>query len=115
VIGTVPRVGALERLAGRVRAKPWMALALVAGLLLVAAWLGWTIYIAADRGVREGLGVLVAWPALVVAAALVSLPFVGLYLLIRQRSANSAPANEVGASKDSEPQETEQAEATETG
>lgn len=88
-----------------------MAVALVAGLLLVAAWLGWAIYVASDRGVREGLGVLIAWPALVLAVALVVLPFVGLYLLVRRLSGESAAADEPGSPEEGEP---EQARATET-
>jgi hypothetical protein len=96
-IGSLPRVGALKRLAGRVRAKPWMAIALVAGFLVVSAWLGWAIYVAAERGVREGLGVLIAWPALVVAALLVSLPVVGLYVLIRRLSGESPAGDEPGS------------------
>ena len=36
----MPRVGASGRFAGRVRTSPWLAVAVVAGFLLVAAWLG---------------------------------------------------------------------------
>jgi hypothetical protein len=80
----VPRVGALRSLAARVRANPWLAVGIAAAAILVAAWLGWAIYVASDRGVNEGLGVLIAWPAMVVALALISLPLIGGYLLIRR-------------------------------
>jgi hypothetical protein len=84
-IGTVPPVGALVRLAGRIRANPWIAVAIAAAALLVAAWLGWAIYVGSDRGANEAIGVLIAWPALVAAALIVILPLVGIYLLIRPR------------------------------
>jgi hypothetical protein len=90
VIGTLPPVGALDRFAGRVRANPWIAVAVAAAALLIAAWLGWAIYVASDRGLNEGIGVLIAGPALLLAALLVCLPVVGIYLLIRPRE----PADE---------------------
>jgi hypothetical protein len=116
-ISTVPRVGALDRLVGRVRAKPWMTVAVVAGALLVAAWLGWAIHVASDEGVNEGIGVLVAWPALLVAMVLVALPLVGLYLLILRLSGESAPDEESApATDEGQPSgEGEEAQATETG
>jgi hypothetical protein len=80
----LPRVEALRSLVARVRDNPWLAVGIVAAVVLVAAWLGWTIYVASDRGVNEGLGVLVAWPAMVAALALISLPFIGGYLLIKR-------------------------------
>lgn len=78
-------MGALDRFAGPVRAKPWMAAALAVALLLVAAWISWAVYVASDRGLNEGIGVLIAWPALLLAALLVCLPLVGIYMLIRPR------------------------------
>jgi hypothetical protein len=69
----------------RVRHNPRLAVAIGVAVLLVLAWIGWTIYVASDQGATEGLGVLIAWPALIAAAALVSLPFIGAFLLIRRR------------------------------
>ncbi len=63
-----------------------MALAVAGGVVLVAAWLAWAIHVASDRGVNEGLGVLIAWPAILAALALVSLPFIGGYLLVKRLS-----------------------------
>jgi hypothetical protein len=91
-VGTLPRVDASDQLGGgtpqglvaRVRDRPWLAVTVAAVAILVLAWIGWAVYVAADRGAREGLGVLIAWPALIAAAALVALPFIGLYLLIRR-------------------------------
>jgi hypothetical protein len=51
--------------------------------LLVAVWLGWDIYVTSDRGLNEGIGVLIAWPALLLAVLLVCLPLIGIFLLIR--------------------------------
>jgi hypothetical protein len=111
-IGTLPRVGALDRYVGRVRAKPWVAVAIVGGALLVAAWLGWAIYVASDRGLNKGIGVLVAWPALLLAAVLVCLPLVGIYHLIRPRE--PATDERVSATEERSAAEAEESQATET-
>jgi hypothetical protein len=114
LIGTVPRVGALGRFAGRVRANPWLAVAIVAGFLLVAAWLAWAIYVASDKGGNEGLGVLIAVPALLVAGLVVALPFVGVYLLIRYLAGGSTAEEETSSSDEDSAPEAEEARATET-
>jgi len=59
--------------------SPW----LIGAVLVVAVWIGWAIYVAADRGVNAGLGVLVAWPALLLLAAIVATPFVAIAYLVR--------------------------------
>jgi hypothetical protein len=109
-------VGALDRLVGRVRAKPRLVVAISAGVLLVAAWLASAIYVASDRGLNEGIGVLVAWPALLAALILIALPFVGIYLLVRwlagESGADEEEATPVGGE---EPAEAEEAQATESG
>jgi hypothetical protein len=110
-IGTVPRVGAFDR----VRARPWVAVGVVAGVLLVAAWLGWAIYVGSDQGVTEGIGVLIAWPVLVLAVVLVCLPVVGIYFLIRYISGDSTAAKKAAPSDQADPPEPEEARATETG
>jgi hypothetical protein len=109
----VARVGALDRFAGRVRAKPWIGVAMVAGTLLLAAWLGWAIYVTSDRGLNDGVGVLIAWPALLVAALLVCLPFVVIYLLVRGRE--PAPDEQRSPTAESRAAEADEAQATETG
>ena len=88
-----------------------IVLAIVAGVLLIAAWLGYAIHVASDKGFNEGLGVLIAWPALVVAAALILLPLVAIFLAIRPRA--TAPADVRG--EDGRGTEPEDAHATETG
>jgi hypothetical protein len=75
-----------EGLLATVRARPWLAVAVAGGALLMIAWIAWAVHVTTDKGVREGIGVLVAWPALVAAAALIVLPFVGVLLLARQSS-----------------------------
>jgi hypothetical protein len=39
--------------------------------------------VTSDKGAKAGLGVLVAWPALLVALALISLPCIWAFRLIR--------------------------------
>jgi hypothetical protein len=103
----VPRVGLLDR----VRSRPWLVVALAAGVLLVAVWLAGAIYVASAKGFNEGLGVLIAWPALVVAAGLILLPVVAIYWAIRPREA--APEPDAGAAEESTGGE--EAQASETG
>jgi hypothetical protein len=88
-VGEVPKLtaGAVNRALAWVRENPWITVGVVAAILLTFAWIGWAVYVAADRGAREGLGVLIAWPALLVGAALVAVPFVGSFLLIRRQQA----------------------------
>lgn len=73
----------------RVRANPWITVAIVAGALLVIAWIGWAIFVTDENGSRAGLGVLVAVPALLAAIGLVVLIFFGGYRLLRYLSGDS--------------------------
>jgi len=125
-IGTLPRVGALDRLRGstrQVRANPWLAVATAAGVLLVAAWIAFAIHVTSDKGARAGLGVLLAWPALLVALALVSLPCIWAFRLIREAHGDRgsiAGSNDSGNSEpeeahDSGGSESTRAEVTEPG
>jgi hypothetical protein len=112
-IGTLPRVGALDQLRGstrQVRANPWLAVAIAAGVLLVAAWIAFAIHVTSDKGARAGLGVLVAWPALLVALVLISLPFIWAFRLIRGARASGGS---IASSDDSGGTESE--EVTEPG
>jgi ABC-type sulfate transport system permease subunit len=96
----------LRRVPGRVRERPWIAVAIALGAILVCAWLAWAVYVSGEHGARQGVGVLVAWPALVLAAAIVALPFVGGYFLIqRLRPSDEAPTAQEGAGSDAEPDE----------
>jgi hypothetical protein len=90
----LPRVGALDRLRGangdgivdRARSNPWIVVAIAAAAILLLAWIGWAIYVTDQNGASAGLGVVIAWPALLAALALISLPFIGGYLLIKRLS-----------------------------
>ena len=91
----MPPVGALDRLraangddgfVGRARSNPRLVVAIAGGAVLLLAWIGWAIYVTSDHGARAGLGVVIAWPAMLAALAIISLPFIGGYLLIRRLS-----------------------------
>jgi hypothetical protein len=112
----LPRVEALRSPLSRVRSNPWLAVGIALAALLIAAWLAWAIYVASDRGVNEGLGVLVAWPAIVLALALISLPFIGGYLLVKRLSPESDDEAKEADEEDSGDEETtdEQDEEEET-
>jgi hypothetical protein len=99
-------VGALDQLreatgdggiVGRARSNPRWLIAIAVAAILVLAWIAWTIYVTSDKGARAGLGVLIAWPAMVAALILVSLPFIGGYLLIRYLSEGSGETASVQA------------------
>jgi hypothetical protein len=92
-IGTLPPVGPLDQRRSatgengfirRVYSSPRLVVAIAGGVVLLLAWIGWAIYVTSDQGARAGLGVMIAWPAMLAALALISLPFIGGYLLIRR-------------------------------
>jgi hypothetical protein len=114
-IGTLPPVGALDQLRGdegilqRARSNPRIVVAIAAGALLLLAWIGWAIYVTSSDGATAGLGVVIAWPAMLAALALISLPFIGGYLLIKRLSpsdvetptaAEADPSDDEGADED---------------
>jgi hypothetical protein len=72
----------------RARANPWLIVGIAAGGLLVAGWIAWAAYVTSEHGATAGLGVVIAWPALLISLVLVALPFVGLGLLIRRLRLN---------------------------
>jgi hypothetical protein len=113
-IGTLPRVGALDQLRGadggivqRARSNPRLIVAIAAGVILLLAWIGWAIYVTSENGAGAGLGVVIAWPAMLAALALISLPFIGGYLLIRRLSedSGSTATAEVDTSEEEEESE----------
>jgi hypothetical protein len=115
-------VGALDQLqsargddglVGRARSNPWLLVAIVGGAILILAWIGWAIHVSSDAGARAAVGVLIAWPAMLAALALISLPLIGGYLLIRRVSASGgetmAPAAEVSDEGEDEDEDTDEA------
>jgi hypothetical protein len=94
----LPRVEALER----VRSNPKLAVAIACGAVLLLAWVGWAIYVGSAHGSRSALGVLIAWPALLAALAIVSIPIIGGYLLIRRLSGSEEGAQTASADDDPE-------------
>jgi hypothetical protein len=92
-----------------VRAKPWLAVGIVAGFILVCAWIAWAIHVGSEHSARQALGVLIVWPAIVAVLALISIPFIWAFRVIR----TNARADDT--EPDAEPESTAEAEATETG
>jgi type VI protein secretion system component VasK len=104
-------VGAADRLRSwgrKVWANPWLLVGIVAGFLLICAWIAWAIHVTSEHGARQGLGVLIVWPAIVAVLALISIPFVWAFRVIRAgtRSGDGEP--------DEQPDSAD-AEVTETG
>jgi hypothetical protein len=85
--------------------NPWLAVGIVIGLLLVCVWIGWAIHVGSEHGSREALGILIVWPAIAMLLALISIPFIWAFLVIRASARSDEP----------EPQADTEAEATETG
>jgi hypothetical protein len=122
-IGTLPPVGALDQRRSatgdngfirRVSSSPRLVVAIAGGVVLLLAWIGWAIYVTSDQGARAGLGVMIAWPAMLAALALISLPFIGGYLLIRRL----LPAEDQAVEPQEDADESEsdsEAEASPTG
>src|SRR3954452_4078717 len=120
-IGTLPRVGALDQLRGangdgmieRARSNPRLMVAIAAGAILLLAWIGWAIYVTSSDGASAGLGVVIAWPAMLAALALISLPFIGGYLLIRRLSTDSGTPS-AGAETVDQTDDEDEGEGSET-
>jgi type VI protein secretion system component VasK len=81
--------------------NPWLAVGLVLGVLLVCAWIGWAVHIWGEHSARQGLGVLIVWPAIAAVLAVISIPFVWAFRVIRPREdeASSSVEPEPGDAK----------------
>ena len=110
-----------DGLVGRARSRPWLLVAIVGAAIVILAWIGWAIYVTSDNGARAGLGVVIAWPAMLAALALISLPFIGFYLLLRHLSGSeqngdvaetSGASDDDGADASEEPDDVDDAERT---
>ena len=117
----MPRVGALDQPRGangdgviqRARSNPRLVVAIAAGTILLLAWIGWAIYVTSSKGATAGLGVVIAWPAMLAALALISLPFIGGYLLIRRLSEDSGSSATAEADPSDEPEDDQAEDAPE--
>lgn len=118
-IGTLPRVGALDQLRStngdgilhRARSNPRLVVAIAAGAVLILAWIGWAIYVTSSKGATAGLGVVIAWPAMIAALALISLPFIGGYLLVKRLSpSESEPSTATAEAEKSDAEGDEEAD-----
>jgi hypothetical protein len=102
----------------RGRSNPRLAVAAIVGVLLLIAWVAWAIYVTSDNGANAGLGVVLSWPVLLAALALIASPLIGFYFLLRSLRPTDEAGEEppiAGASTDAEaePEEEPEAEAEE--
>jgi hypothetical protein len=79
-----PREGA-SRPVEPARRRTGYTIAIAAGVLFALAWIGWAIYVTSENGARAGLGVLLSWPVLLGALALIAAPFVLTAMLVQRR------------------------------
>lgn len=84
----------------RFQTNPRMGIAAILGILLVIAWVAWAIYVTSTNGATAGLGVVISWPAVFMAVALVVAPFLGLYLLLRRLQGDDADPPIAGGAPD---------------
>ena len=59
--------------------QPRLVVAVAGGSLLLIAWIGWAVYVDKRQRRHCRAGVVIAWPVLLVALALISLPFIGAF------------------------------------
>jgi hypothetical protein len=90
----------------RVVESPWLLVGIVAGFLLICAWIAWAVHVSAEHSIRQGLGALLAWAAIAAVVALISIPFIWAFRVIRASA---------GSEQDEAEPEPGEAEATETG
>lgn len=81
----------------RAKADSRIGAALILGVLLLVTWIAWTVYVWSENGVSAGLGVLISWPAVIAAIALIAAPFVAAVILVRRMAADREPALAGGA------------------
>jgi hypothetical protein len=91
----------------RARANPLLAMAIAGGAVLLLAWIGWAIYVTSAHGASAGLGVVIAWPALLAALALISLPFIGGWFLVQRLRTDEGEAAVVRAEEAEEVEDDE--------
>ena len=90
------RIGGAS-LVQRGKSESWIGAALILGAILTVTWIAWTVYVWTENGSTAGLGVLISWPAVVLALALVAALFVAAVMLVRRLAADREPALAGGA------------------
>ena len=80
--------------------NPWLIVGLVVGFLLVCAWIAWAIHVGSEHGGGAALGVLIVWPAIVVVLALIAVPFIWAFRVIRASAGSDE--GDSGAEPDSD-------------
>jgi type VI protein secretion system component VasK len=112
-------VGAADRLRSwgrKVVGNPWLAIGIVIGVLLICAWIAWAVHVWSDHGARQGIGVLIVWPAIVAVLAVISIPFIWAFRVIRASAGSEGSEDEVEAeSGDADGAEREAAEPGDQG
>jgi hypothetical protein len=89
--------GGWERVGGasllhRARSDNRVGAAVIIGAILFVLWIAWTIYVWTENGSTAGLGVLITWPAVLAAIALVASPFVAAVILVKRLAADGGPS-----------------------
>jgi hypothetical protein len=123
--------GAWERVGGaslmhRARSDNRVGAAVIVGAIVFVLWIAWTVYVWTENGSTAGIGVLITWPAVISALALLVSPFVAAVILVKRMAADGGPSlamagggtTETAAGKpeeDEDPGEEEEEEAAGEG
>jgi hypothetical protein len=79
------------RLMHRAHSDHRVGAAVIIGAIVFVLWIAWTVYVWTENGSTAGLGVLITWPAVLAALALVASPFVAAVILVRRMAADGGP------------------------
>ncbi len=117
ISGAWDRVGGAA-LVDRGRADGRIGAALIIGAIVFVLWVAWTVYVWTENGATAGIGVLITWPAVIAALALVAAPFVAAVVLVKRMAADGGPSlamagggtTETAAVKADEPEDEESEE-----
>jgi hypothetical protein len=85
------RIGS-GRLMHRAHSDNRVGAAVIIGAIVFVLWIAWTVYVWTENGSTAGLGVLITWPAVLAALALVASPFVAAVVLLRRLAADGGPS-----------------------
>lgn len=91
IAGAWDKVGGAGLIA-RGKADSRVGAALIVGAIVFVLWIAWTIYVWSENGSTAGLGVLISWPAVIAAIALVASPFVAAGVLIKRMAEGGGPS-----------------------
>ena len=62
-----------------------LVVGVVAGFLLICAWIAWAVHVSSEHSFRQGLGALLAWAVIGAIVGAVVMSLVAVYLMVTPR------------------------------